>query len=196
LPGTATICARRADGLSFVLFFNRDSWLGNTHAIQLSDLANKITAWPNHDLFPVNGIPGFTTRTVGTFTSYGTACAGSNGSPRLSGSGIPEIDEVCEFELSSAARLKPVVLFVGFNSTNLDLSGSGAPGCRLYAAPTLVLPGFAGLLGTASIPLSLPNDRNLIGGHLYGQYLCADALANAAGASFTNGLDVRVGGWR
>jgi CubicO group peptidase (beta-lactamase class C family) len=196
LPGTATICARRADGLSFVLFFNRDHGLANTHAIQLSNLANKITDWPNHDLFPVNGIPGFRTRTVGTFTSYGTACAGSNGPPRLSGSGIPEIDEDCVFDLSGAARLTPVILLVGFNSTSLDLGGSGAPGCRLYAAPTLMLPGFASLLGNASIPLSLPNDRNLVGGHLYTQYLCVDPRANAAGASFSNGLDVLVGGWR
>lgn len=62
LEGGATFIFHRADGISFVLFFNRNVPLGlqaETEGVQLSDLANQVTDWPSDDLFPSYGIPGF-----------------------------------------------------------------------------------------------------------------------------------------
>jgi hypothetical protein len=63
-PGTAALIFHRADGISFVLLFNRDAvpylWGGvEAEGEQLNDLADQVTDWPSEDLFPSYGIPSF-----------------------------------------------------------------------------------------------------------------------------------------
>ncbi len=62
--GTAALIFRRADGISFVLLFNRNVvtylWGGaEAEGGQLNDLANQVAVWPSGDLFPDYGIPSF-----------------------------------------------------------------------------------------------------------------------------------------
>ena len=65
LPGATSLVFHRADGISFVLFFNRELALpsrelfGESQSRELSDIANQVTDWPSDDLFPTYGIPAF-----------------------------------------------------------------------------------------------------------------------------------------
>ena len=65
LPGTASLVIHRADGLSFVLFLDRDvpGFLqASAEGLQLNKIANKVHSWPTRDLFPSVGIPAFPSR--------------------------------------------------------------------------------------------------------------------------------------
>ena len=57
LLGSTSRIGRRDDGFSFVLFTNTDLGVSATVADDMSNLANSITRWPEHDLFPSMGLP-------------------------------------------------------------------------------------------------------------------------------------------
>jgi hypothetical protein len=48
--------------------------------------------------------------------------------------------------------------------------------------------------GQATFPVPIPNDVSLINGHVFTQYWCLDLGANAANLTFSNGVDMRMGG--
>ena len=77
-----------------------------------------------------------------------------------------------------------------------NLTPLGLPGCTLYA--TFEVYPFTTRLtssqGAASVLLVLPNDRNLVGGRFYNQWLIVDAPANPLGIVFTNGGAALIGG--
>lgn len=203
LPGTAAMCALRDDGFGFCLFLNSDRGLGGTEITDLSRIADQVAQWPSHDLFPSVSIPSLRTRIAGTFTSFGVGCTGSAGTPVHTGRGTPEVGQTFTLEVSRTPAGAPVVWMIGFSRTTwnglplpLSLAALGAPGCSLLTAPALTVTGVAGRTGVAQIDLTLPDNRSLLGGHVYTQVSPLDPSANALGFSYSNGLDVRIGGWQ
>src|SRR5262249_9528362 len=80
LPGTRTSVGRRGDGISFVVFTNGDRTLGADEGLALSNIANGISIWPAHDLFPSVGINSL--QLVDDVKApFGTPCPGSTGTP-------------------------------------------------------------------------------------------------------------------
>lgn len=194
LPGTRTVVARRADGLSFVLFTNGDRDLDGVDAEALSDIANTISLWPQHDLFPAVGIGGF--NQIGDVQSpFGSPCPGSAGTPLHVASGGSMIGGRTGFDLTGAAPGVAAVLALGFARTQFDLGALGAPGCSVFVTPAATNFVPTGRTGTASWLLQLPLDPTLVGLHLMSQWVIFDPRANALGVHTSNGLDVRVGGW-
>ena len=49
--------------------------------------------------------------------------------------------------------------------------------------------------GYGQVPISIPNDRSLIGGHFYTQFWNVDLAANALHLTFTDAIDTFVGGY-
>ena len=202
LPGTSTCGVLRSDGVGFVLFLNSDPGLGDTEYLQFDQIANTITQWPNHDLFPSVGIPSLHSHVTGTFTSFGTGCAGARGVPVHTGLGTPETDSTMTLHTTSGPANSLALVFVGTSRVvwngillPLSLAGAGAPGCTMLAAPHLIITQTINFAGVGNTDVALPNDPALVGSHVYTQIAPIDLAANTLGLSFSNGLDTRIGGW-
>lgn len=202
LPGSAAFVALRGDNVGFCLFVNGDaSFLGTTTGTELSMLADQASSWPSHDLFPSLGIPSIRTRVAGALTTHGAACAGSAGLPRLAGSGLPELGRTFTLGGTQLRQNAPASLFLGSSRSRsqtipLPWPVPGAPGCNLLAGPEVVLPLTTTASGTASIPLTVPMQKEFLGGRVATQLLVTDPGADALGLVFTQGVEVVLGGWR
>lgn len=197
LFGAVSVIARRADGISFVLFTNSDvSPSGQVEGVQLSDLANTVPIWPNHDLFPSVSLPPFRSRTPGTFSSFGQGCGAGATALALAGSGTPELEQVFALDLSNARASLPAFALIAFDRSPLDLGAFGAAGCVLYGSPVASFPTATGRTGTARVSIMVPDVPSLIGNFVFGQYVVLDAQANLLGARTSNGLSIRIGGWQ
>lgn len=194
LPGTRCYIARRADGISFVLFTNGDRDLGSAEGLALSNLCNQVSLWPSHDLFPSVGI-GSLQQIGDVMAPLGTPCPGSLGTPRVTGSGSAMIGGRPSIDLSLVLPNAPALCALGVSTASIDLGPLGAPGCTVVVNTlvtnfTLTTPS-----GTASHVVQLPLDPGLVGARLVSQWAIFDARSNAMGLHLSAGLDVRVGGW-
>jgi CubicO group peptidase (beta-lactamase class C family) len=197
LAGTSTLAVHRSDGVSFVLFLNKDIGLYDSpHGTALSQVADSVTSWPNHDLFPSVGIAPFKSFTKGTAVSYGTGCRGSAGVPQHSLAGTPELGQLIQFKLVGAPRNTTVGLFLGLSKASVDLGFIGAPGCRIYTNTVTTLLMQSNSLGRTTLPGTLPNDTGLIGAAVFTQFGIIDAPANKLGLTMTNGVETTIGGWK
>lgn len=194
LPGANSYIGHRADGVSFVFFTNGDQSIGSVAGAQLSGIADAVSAWPQHDLFPTVGIPSFH-RIDDLMAPYGSGCPGSNGTPRFLGSGSADIGQRPSFDLALALPGTAAFCAVGFLPTSYDLGIHGAPGCTVLVDPMFTDLVFTGPTGSASYLLSLPLEQSLVGAHLFAQDIVLDSAANQLGVHTTNGIDVTVGGW-
>jgi CubicO group peptidase (beta-lactamase class C family) len=194
LPGTRTYCGTRADGVSIVLLTNGDQTLGSAQGAQLSTLVDNVSIWPQHDLFPTVGIARFK-RVNGSITTYGTPCAGSNGTPFLSGTGSTMIGSSPVLTLVSARPNTGVLRLLGTSPGALELTQLGAPGCFLHVDPILSDLIFSNAVGTATGPVHLPIDPTIIGLDIYVQDAIYDPAVNSLGWITSNGVDLEIGGW-
>jgi len=195
LPGTRTYIARRADGLSFVLFTNGDRWLGAPDGLAMSNIANGISSWPSHNLFGSVGINPLQ-QIDDLMTPYGSPCLGSGtGALTLAGSGSAMIGDRTSFDLSYALPNTGALCLLSPSRIQADLGFIGAPGCTLYVDPVILSLVLTSATGTASQLLDIPLEPGLVGSHLYGQYAVYDPHANPFGWYLSRGLDVRIGGW-
>ena len=137
LAGSRSLIVRRDDGLSFVFFTNGDKTRLSvgTHGGQLSDLANTVTTWPNHDLFPSLGLPSGVSYTPGTAAWTGSGCFGSGGVVSLHALDAPDLGQPVRFQISRAPILAPSLLLLGFDNPSVSLAPFGAPGCSIYCEP-------------------------------------------------------------
>tara|TARA_R110002096_G_scaffold13714_4_gene48204 strand:- start:3333 stop:5735 length:2403 start_codon:yes stop_codon:yes gene_type:complete len=194
LPGTRTYCGTRADGISFVLLTNGDQGLGSTQGAQLSTLADNVSIWPNHDLFPSVGIARF--KLVNdSMTTYGSPCAGSQSTPFLSGTGSAMIGSSPILNLVAALPNTGVLSMIGTAPGSLELTQIGAPGCRLHVDPIVMELIYSNAVGSASTSIYLPINPALIGQHLYVQDAIYDPAANQLGWNTSNAVDIKIGGW-
>ena len=68
-----------------------------------------------------------------------------------------------------------------------------ATGCSLLVSIDAVIGGLTDAQGNLSIPINVPNNRRLIDGDVYHQYIVLDMLANPFGAVLTNGGHAKIG---
>lgn len=199
LIGSRSLIARRADGLAFVFFTNGDKTQLSVglHGGQLSDLANTVNLWPNHDLFPSLGLPSCVTYTPGTSVSIGTGCFGSGGIVSLHVNNAPDVGQFVEQQISRAPSLAPSLLLVGFTNPNFALAPVGAPGCWLRCDPVLTFTTVATASGSgAFFNWQVPENPAAYGALLYTQGAVLDPPANALGLTTTNARRLTIGGWQ
>ena len=58
----------------------------------------------------------------------------------------------------------------------------------------VLIPVLTNAVGSASVPLAIPNDTTLRGVLFYNQFLVVDPLANSLGLVLTHGMEATVGG--
>lgn len=127
-------------------------------------------------------------------SSYGIGCAGSNGTPLHTITGMAQPGNTLGFDLSNGVPSGLALVFAGINNGvpyPFDLTFLNMPGCFAYTDLTFVatVPLDAG--GAASFPFALP--AGSFGFLFYSQYACLDLAANAFGFTTSNYGRVHVG---
>jgi hypothetical protein len=136
----------------------------------------------------------------GSVTPFGVGCAGTNGVASHTVSGLPAIGRQQTFRLINGPVFRPVIFSYGTSDTfwgrvplPLSLAFFGAPGCWLYNNLEVMFGLATDASGAASIPLTHPNDTDLIGFPFFTQFLAIDPPANAWGVTTSNGVATRLG---
>jgi hypothetical protein len=123
-------------------------------------------------------------------STYGLACAGSNGAVALAGvpSARPVLGSTMRVKITNAPLAAPlVVMMVGLMEQvpGINLGAIGAPGCTLDTQVGIFeLVAAAG--GDATWSLPIPNNPTWLGQSFYHQVLAIDPPANAAGFTTSN----------
>ena len=135
---------------------------------------------------------------VGAALPYGQACPGAG--PTLTASTAPSLGRPLTIGLFGGAPSSAALLFLGVSRWTyaglplpLDLTGLGAPGCSLLASGEFLLPVPTNGFGFGSWGLAIPNANGFAGTSLFTQALVFDPRANAFGAAFSRGLELRIG---
>ena len=143
---------------------------------------------------------GWRNYVVGSHTVFGTACAGSNGTPTTGGSGTPGVGSVVGYWTDGGPRAMPAVMFLGtskslWNSIPLpfDLGSFGAGGCQVLTDPALGLPLTTNAQGRVSGQLQIPPDVGLLGLRFHVQFWIVDPPANQLGLITTRGVTTLIG---
>lgn len=139
-----------------------------------------------------------------SFSSFGTGCAGSGGTPVLTPVANPVVGQAFVVGVSNL----PANFGFGFGAIGVsrtawgfiplpcDLGFQGMPGCMLYTDPLLVS-GFVGSSAGASWSFAIPANYNLLNLQFYLQAMLPDPLvpnpANTTGAVATNALSGLIG---
>jgi hypothetical protein len=107
---------------------------------------------------------------VGSHTVFGTACAGSNGTPTTGAGGIPGVGGVVSYTTDGGPLAMPALLYVGASRSSwntiplpLDLGFVGAAGCSVLTDPTFGLPLTTNAQGRVSGQLRIPADVGMLG---------------------------------
>ena len=194
LPGTRTYIARRADGLSFVLFTNGERELSGVDGEALNNIANMVPVWPAHDLFGSVGIGSF--QLIDDIKApFGGPCPGSTGTPLHVASGSSMIGGRTSFDLSAVRPNCAAFCALGFVPATIDLGPLGAPGCVVSMTPVVSNLVLTGRDGTASYLMDFPLESSYVGAHLLAQWAILDPAANQLGVHVSGGVDARIGGW-
>jgi hypothetical protein len=194
LPGTRTYIARRADGISFVLFTNGDRDLGDAEGLALNNLANAVSVWPAHDLFGSVSIGSFQLINE-VKTPFGSPCPGSGSTPLHVATGSSMIGGRTSLDLSAVRPSSVAFCALGFTRAAIDLGQLGAPGCTVSLQPMASNLVFTDRNGSASYLMEFPLDPSYVGAHLLAQWLILDPAANQLGVHVSGGVDIQVGGW-
>lgn len=136
-------------------------------------------------------------------TGFGAGCAGAYGNvPVLGCRQSPALGNAnFAFELHGAApqRATGAMLGVQGHTPGIDLAPFGVPGCALHLDPLITLFGTTSAgdasrgEGTATFPLPVPADPNLLGATLYCQAFVDDpGSGRPAALTLTNALRVTV----
>jgi hypothetical protein len=131
--------------------------------------------------------------------TFGTGCAGSNGTPVHGAIGLPRLGQSYTLTLANARPSAPAWLFLATQRTTwgglplpLDLGPFGAAGCVLQVPGTAPFALGANSFGIANAPLSIPNVAAYCGLDVYSQFVIADP-ANQLGFVVSNACDSRLG---
>ena len=155
-----------------------------------------------------SAVAEFAPYTLGSFTSFGTGCAGSNGpdvQAVVNNSTRPEIGQTRTYLVNGCRINSSTSLRLGLSNTSwlgiplpFDLGSiNWAPGCSVYASSDLGM-GWAwtGTNGSALQLLPIPDDVALVGGRIYTQFWCLDPSANNIGITFSNAVETLIGGYQ
>lgn len=146
--------------------------------------------WPGMELFVKYSFA----ETDGRSAAYSTGCFGSNGLPQISVGGRPIVGKSFAIGLNSARANAGAGLLIGTDNSKwaslplpLPLGGLGAPGCLLLTSADIAATTVTNSSGQTGITFPVPNDRRLIGGSIYSQWVVFDSV-NSMRAAFSNGL--------
>ncbi|MCA8951735.1 MAG: serine hydrolase [Planctomycetes bacterium] len=197
LSGNVSFVAKREDGLSFVFFTNGDksNLDGGLHGAVMSALADTITSWPTHDLFPTVGIPSFVHQN-GSLAPYGNPCLGSSGFPQFTATALPEVGQNQGFRLSNGPRNQLAVMILGLAPHYTSLAPYGGGFCALQTDPIASFLAVTSTTGTASFTWPTPQNSAAIGLTVHTQAAVFDPPANPLGLITTRAIAVTLGGWQ
>ena len=126
---------------------------------------------------------------------HGDGCPGSNGTPVLTCTGLPQIGTSFSTDLNGGVPNGVAVLLAGLTNATplpLELGFLGAPGCHAYtdilASAAILLDGS----GVGSFTFPVPATVGA-GFRFYAQYACLDLPANAFGMTTSNYGRILVG---
>jgi hypothetical protein len=125
---------------------------------------------------------------------YGDGCVGTNNkAPASFFTGLPSLGNA-QFRLAitDARANAPSVMLIGVTRQSIDLGPIGMPTCKLLTDIKVALGFVTDGLGAGGIPLAVPNDPGLKGGHLMAQAVVTDAGANQRGAVVAEGIECIV----
>jgi hypothetical protein len=135
-----------------------------------------------------------------SFTTFGTGCAGSAGTPQLAAApySLPWLGDTFTMRLTNLPA-QPAAMFFGVSKTSwgafslpLALGPFGMPGCTLYVSVDLVV-GLSVTSGVATLALPVPNLPSLVGLSLYAQGVVVSPATNSVGLVVSNAGDLRFG---
>lgn len=135
----------------------------------------------------------------GQFTTFGSACAGTAGTPNIVGLGVPTLGAHYRIRLEQA-RANTGALFA-LGASNTTWGGLPLPvaiprtSCFVNVSLDVVLPLGTDARGEAMFVLKIPGAPYLLGATLFAQWLIIDSF-QAGGIVSTSGGSVRVGGTR
>ena len=136
------------------------------------------------------------THTPGKFEAVGQGCLGTSGKNlwQSPSSTLPEIGNKIEYRVLYAPKNSVATMAFGIPlPTAIQLPGTP---CWVYASPVAMLSANVTSTGYARIPVTIPNDKKLIGAWIYTQFLCLDPGANTLGLTTSGAVKTTVGGWK
>jgi len=128
----------------------------------------------------------------GDASPFGLGCVGSNGTPALTYTGTPTINNTLVTNLSSAKANSAAVTIFGLTNINIDLTNAGASGCVLNSTLDFAT-GVQTGNGSASVSVPIPNNTAFVGAVYYNQFFVLDPSANNLGLVGSNFGRVLVG---
>jgi hypothetical protein len=133
------------------------------------------------------------------FPSFGTACAGTAGTPQLQGTSPARLGRTLSWAADTLMPNSIGIWVVGSSRTQhlgLPLPASllpfGAPGCEVSVAPETLLLVLGNASGVATFAAAIPVDPMLLDLVLFVQHAQLDAAANLLGLVTSNGIGVEV----
>ncbi len=158
----------------------------------------------NNQLLDVSTGPGFPPGTWiirveggAGYRAFGAGCAGSNGTPTLTGvSAAPPV--LGQSALLTVSNLPipatPTVIALGFDrlATPLDLGAIGMTGCTFDIDLLLTTP-LVSSAGTSGWSAMVPMDTSVAGRSVFAQVATLDAPANPFGITTSNAVQVILG---
>lgn len=132
---------------------------------------------------------------VNTNWQYRVQCDKGQQPPVLGFTGKPVIGQTLTMMLSAARSSSNALLFLGFSKQTwgaLPLPFTFAPGCKLLVSGEVSIPTTVSGTGTASVPIPIPNIKDIVGAPFFNQFLVVDP-ANSLGLVASNAGQGKVG---
>jgi hypothetical protein len=130
-----------------------------------------------------------------TFTSYGEGCPGTaDRVPLHHGSGMAVLGRTFWLRLRNVIPDTAAAMVAGASATSLDLAAVGMPGCTMLVQPTVDVMARTSAQGLLTLPITLPNDPQLLGVQLFSQFAVVDPGASTPlPVIVSNGIETRIG---
>ena len=162
-------------------------WRAIGHALAYDRARQRIVQYGSSRAVPFETWE-YASSTPARHLSFGTACAGSAGSPRLEAMNLPWLGGEWRLRLAPLPPAGPTALLLGASRSSwrglplpLPLDTLGMAGCTLFVAADLAMP-LANVAGSAAVVVPIPDLPALAGQALFEQGLIADPGANPRGA--------------
>lgn len=134
-----------------------------------------------------------------TFSSFGSGCAGTAGTPQLVADSLARLCLTLDLEISGNLPSGVGAILLGFDPTQYlgiplpaSLAGIGAAGCEMLVPPKRVFAAAVDAAGIASISISVPDNPSVIGLEIYAQWALLDPAANPLGVVVSNGIKTEL----
>tara|TARA_R110002096_G_scaffold121528_15_gene263166 strand:- start:1047 stop:2435 length:1389 start_codon:yes stop_codon:yes gene_type:complete len=142
----------------------------------------------------------FTAPTTALAGTYGTACAGSTGTPELTPATLPVLGSNYDLGISVGSLTTFVVIAHGLDNLEfvpgvyfpVDLAIAGIAGCDLQVRPDVTVTQLT-TAGVALATIPIPNNPALTGQELFSQFFALDVAAPNGFGSMSNAVHAVLG---